>query len=506
MSDLSAACSEAVLFFDDRKICKEMLYMEFEAILDGVVGIEEFANRPVKAAFVVINGQLAVTACVLFAIQFDRDGMVSKNWNIPLRHLADTAGPGPDMGAGPIRFSCRSQCSVSWHHSSLWDPEMNPQNNTFVKIRDALKRNRLCLSVSAEAANGSATPVTSQFTDPLPQTMAGAPVQQVAPASPPPIPNQPTQPMATAPEAASPALLGVDSMVAGQSAQATDYELYDKLKILESEQREKIAKLIRAQRLHIQTLTNKHQEETGRLKLEARQTNQKSEIEIAQLRSQIESLHSQNMALREQCEAQRSQLESMKSTLDVKIKEAQQHERQEVETITNKYEAIVEERVKEETAKVKEELQLREMELLYRHEVAKQLREELTILRKDKIRLVNSGADKFLEKLEQLGISFIAFHPGAGHISILLSDMAQYMENPVAYAANKCLVSEDEYREWLSHYENPLCQACFGKDQHCGVKITRIDVPSEFKPGMSDRCMKHQPKTEDSDKVVNLVK
>ncbi|HET8704925.1 MAG TPA: chromosome partitioning protein ParA, partial [Pseudomonadales bacterium] len=120
-----------------------------------------------------------------------------------------------------------------------------------------------------------------------------------------------------------------------------------------------------------------------------------------------------------------------------------------------------------------------------------QLREELTLLRKDKIRLVNAGADKFLEKLESLGVSFIAFHPGAGHISIPLADMAQYMENPIAYAANRCLVSEEHYRQWLTHYQKPCCQWEFN-DQSCGQRVARIDVPSQFVPGQHDRCEKHR--------------
>ena len=140
---------------------------------------------------------------------------------------------------------------------------------------------------------------------------------------------------------------------------------------------------------------------------------------------------------------------------------------------------------------------------MYRHEVAKQLREELCQLRKDKIRLVNEGGDKFLERLESLGISFIAFHPGAGHISIQLADMGEYMENPIAFAANKCLVSEDHYRRWLSHYQKPECQAPLTNEKVCGCRIRRMDVPSQFVVGESDRCDKHKPHSF-GDNVVNL--
>ncbi|MBV1921076.1 MAG: chromosome partitioning protein ParA, partial [Pseudomonadales bacterium] len=139
------ASVEAVFCFDENGICKEMMYTEFEAILDGVVGLNEFAGDTIRSAFVVINGALQVESCVLFTIAFDRQGFASKSWNLPLRHLAETAGAGPNLGAGPIRLSCKSQCSVAWHHADMWDPDMTPKGNSFIRIRDTAKANKLCI-------------------------------------------------------------------------------------------------------------------------------------------------------------------------------------------------------------------------------------------------------------------------------------------------------------------------------------------------------------------------
>lgn len=515
----NAPSNEAVFFFNDQgDVCKEMLYTEFEAVLDGVVGMDDFANQNRKAAFIVINSQLLATAVVYFVIQFDKNGMAPRNWNIPLRHLADTAGTGPDMGAGPIRLACRSQCSVSWHTSSMWDPDMSPQNNTFVKIRNAVTNNRLCLSQSSSPAPSFQAPPDGGFggnpyAAPLPDQGAG--FQGGGYGQQPPMQQQPmNQNIPTLQPNSSQGWNGQYPQQNYQQppAQQPPMQQQPSPQMLQqqaekdAEQRNKVAKLIKAQRLHIQTLTNKHEEEIAKVKYTAQQERQQLTTDLAQVRSQMESLHGQNLALREQCEAQRSQLDSMKSALDVKTKEAAEHERVELDTIKQQYENLMEQRLKEETGKLKEELQLRDMELMYRHEVAKQLREELTVLRKDKIRLVNAGADKFLEKLEELGISFIAFHPGAGHISIPLQDMSRYMEDPIAYAADRCLVSEDHYRSWLAHYENPSCQSEYAEDKICNVKISRVDVPSQFQLGVHDRCMKHKPNQGDSEKVVNLVK
>ena len=290
---------------------------------------------------------------------------------------------------------------------------------------------------------------------------------------------------------------------AGQYPQAvndgqSEAEFRNRWKALESEQRNKVAKLIKAQRLHIATLDKKREEQVAKIKYEIHEERDSYHSEIKQLRQQVASLHKQNMAVREQCESQLSQIEVIGGVADARLSEAQQHEKTEIDALTKKYENLLDDRVNEESAKLKEEIQLRDMELMYRHEVTKQLREELILLRKDKLRLVNGGADNFLERLEKLGVSFIVFHPGAGHLSIPLVDMAAYMDSPIAYAASKCLVQEDLYRIWVDHYDNPVCRAVLNKDNCCGERVHRIDVPSEYTQGVSDRCSNHKADLKDA--------
>ena len=133
---------EAVMFFSERGICKQMMFPEFEALLDGVVNMPEFADEQMRAVFVVINPRLLVRSVVLFLLDFDERGEADKGWNIPLRHLAERAGRGPDLGAGPIRLACRSQCPVSWHQMHLWDPNLSSTGNDLALIRDALGKRK----------------------------------------------------------------------------------------------------------------------------------------------------------------------------------------------------------------------------------------------------------------------------------------------------------------------------------------------------------------------------
>lgn len=58
--------TEAVMFFSERGISKEMLFPEFEALLDGLVASPEFADETVEAVFLQINARLQVRAAVFF--------------------------------------------------------------------------------------------------------------------------------------------------------------------------------------------------------------------------------------------------------------------------------------------------------------------------------------------------------------------------------------------------------------------------------------------------------
>ena len=82
---------EAVVFFNERGICKQMLYSEFEAILDGVVGLPEFADCQMRLTYLMITPRLQVRAAVFFYLDFDEEGRADTGWNLPLRQLADAA-------------------------------------------------------------------------------------------------------------------------------------------------------------------------------------------------------------------------------------------------------------------------------------------------------------------------------------------------------------------------------------------------------------------------------
>ncbi|MBD3643418.1 hypothetical protein [Alcanivorax sp.] len=454
---LSSVTSEAILFFDHRGITKSMLYADFEAILDGMVGVPEFADKEVRGAYCLVNGQLRVRSLVLFTIDFDEDGMADTTWNVPLRHLAEHAGQGPDMGAGPIRLACRSQCPVAWHQDQMWDPGMKPGANDFIAIRDTIRERGPKLGLEID--------------DELDSSPAAAP------------------PVIGA-EAKAPTIAPEDS----QNKKEAD------------EERVRLARIIKELRLRVQTLENSQSEEVGKLRYAAQQKEEILNAQLEKVLGQFKSLKSQNVALREQNDSLKAQVLSLSQSL-----EEQSHQSKtqgsELEVLTEQYKLALEQRIEEERAKLSEQIHAKEMDVLTRDDLISQLKEELGELKRNRVKEANTGAQKVLEKLENLGLSFIAFHPGAGHISISADQIGNYMENPVAFAARKCLVTEDHYRAWLAHYENPVCQVPIGSEQQaCGKRVIRVEVPNQFKPGVSDCNANRCPNCRNDSAIDNVLR
>jgi len=450
----SSVTSEAVLFYCAKGIGKSMLYADFEAILDGMVGVPEFAGKEMRGAYCLVNGRLRVKALVLFLIDFDNDGMADTTWNVPLRHLAEHGGPGPDMGAGPIRLACRSQCPVAWHQDQLWDPAMKPGANDFVAARDLLRHRGAKMGLEVDE---------------------------------------------DLPPVAVPTLAGEDVPTV-RSAEAVAKTKSD------DEERVRLARTIKELRLRIHTLETGQKEEVAQLRYAQQQKEEILSAQLEKVLMQFKTLKSQNAALREQNGSLKAQVESLNRNLE---EHAGRHAEQgsEVERLAEQYKVSLEQRLEEERARLADEIHSREMDVLNRDDLINQLRAEISELKRDQMKVAHSGGQKILDKLEDLGLSFIAFHPGAGHVSVAADQIADYMNNPVAFAARKCLVTEDHYRAWLEHYENPVCRVSVGPDQTtCGKRVIRVDVPNQFKPGVSDCNSNRCPHCRSDSSIDNVLR
>ena len=432
----------AVFFMEDNKVVRQMLFSEFEALLDGYVGLSDMADQEAKVVYAVINNQLQVEALVFFLIYFDEEGRADPEWNIPVERLASVSGKGPDLGGGVIRLSCRSQCSINWHQKELWDPDMTPGSSHFAAIKKVVEKNRLGFDkVEAKIAVPTLQPVADEQ---IPTITVSA-----------------------------------DSAVVPLLVEPSADEV---------EHRLKLARLIKNQRLRIKTLESQKESQKEEMLRETRlgsqafktkqqsleQSVEKLKVINEQLQNKLFKRNEQFLGLQDRVSDQTSHL----SELEDKLKHAEAAE----------VEGLERQKLEAELVIIKEQLDRRDIEAVYREEREGQLRSELDEL-KGVLEAVER--DSMMTKLKELEVVFVVYHAGAGHVTIPFSDIYRYVDSPVGYAAAKCYVTKDVYTKWLEHQESPVC--CFqdGDGNLCGETVESVGNPGEFELGLSDRCKKH---------------
>ena len=424
---------EAVMFFRAGSICKEMHLAEFEAVLDGVVSLDDFADQQLHAAYVLITPRLHIRAVTFFIIDFDEAGRADTGWNIPLRHLAEQGVRGPDLGDGAIRLACRSRCPVAGHQMHLWDPRLTPGRNELLQLRDAARRNNLGILGEVDAPAGDAA--------------------------------------------------GGEAWLAPEAAKSMATRLARKV---DQQHRQKTAQLIRQQRLRLQALTQQYEEQFARLRLEAERREKALHEELETLQEVLVCQEQLNVDLRVQQQSQADQFQQARDDFAHQLRSAERDGRGETALLRDQFELEMQARIAALAAEHQQRLAALQAELDTHREQEARQQEEIERLRQNQLRGI--------ERLAGMGVMFVAYHPGTGHLTIPLSEIGRYQDDPEAYVAGKCLVSPEHYRDWLAHYQQPTCSARLPSGERCAMPIDRVDTPSRFVRGESNCCARHQAK------------
>jgi len=449
----------AILFSENGKITREMMYTEFEAILDSFVPLPEYAGLDIQAIYVEVTPQLKVHAAVYFLIGFDGAGHADRKWNIPLQQLAEQGEPGPNLGAGPIRLACRSQCPVSWHVQHLWDPDMAKSPNDFVLLRDVVKRNKLGFKKIEEEIEESA-PVVNE----APQTAVAGDLLA--------------------------ALTGEGGSEADKALSSSLVKfLRQKLSEEAVSEREEMTKrqtlLLAAQKTKFEDEITKLEESHGE--------------ELREMQTKLQEYHQLALEHKKQSEKLQQQIAEQNNTLlesqklfEQKLEKNKEVDNSQVDTFKKNLMQEMQRKIEALAKEYSEELTAKEMEISYRDEEKLALEKELAKLSGEKALLISQGGEQFLNQLRDSQVSFVVYHPGPGHINIDIDNIGEYLSNPIAYVAKSCKVSEESYRQWMNHQHNPVCQSFSDiKGDICGKKLKAITAPSQFVLGRSDRCPLH---------------
>jgi hypothetical protein len=400
----------AIFFMDGNQVARQMRLSEFGAFLDGYVGLSDLAETDVRAVLVNLNPDLTTRSLVFFRIWFDEEGRADSSWNVPIEAMAERGAKGPDLGGGPVSLVCRSQCPDPQFAEELWDPDMTPGNNHFQSIRKAVEANALRFQkVEPEDEN--------------------IPVLQAA-----------------------------DS----QSADNQESNSQDRIRV---------ARVLREQRLRIKTLQSAHRESVVELQREHRLELQALRNEISELKQKYERLRVANEQLKHRLARRNEQYLAMQEKLAPDEGGNDEQANASAETVL-----------------LREQLERKQRELELRDEKIQALEQESQELQHQ-----DPPENSLLDHLRQQAVFLVAYHPGVGHITLPYDDIDAYFNNPVAYAADRCGMNEPAYREWLAHYEQPVCNHVDANGDTCGEPIMRVTQPSEFRAGIDDRCDQHRP-------------
>ncbi|KMQ75461.1 hypothetical protein [Marinobacter subterrani] len=238
-----------------------------------------------------------------------------------------------------------------------------------------------------------------------------------------------------------------------------------------SADRSRLAQLIREQRLRIKTLQSVHRDSLSDIQREHRLEMQGLRNEMATLEQKYERQRLSNDQLKKRLSERNEQYLTMQEQM---ASGGEDKERDEANASA-------------ELVLLREQLERRQRELELRDDKIVALEQENHDLRHRE-----PAENSILDHLKRQSVFLVAYHAGVGHITLPYDDIETYFNNPTAYAADRCGMNEPAYREWLEHYENPVCKH-EGKDgKACGEPIVRVSQPAEFRPGTDDRCEKHQ--------------
>jgi len=402
----------AVFFVNDGQVARQMRATEFGAFLDGYVGLSDLAETDVRAVLVELDMELRVQALVFFRIWFDEEGRADANWNVPIEDLAKRGAKGPDLGGGPIRLVCRSQCPEPRFADDLWDPDMTPGSNHFQAVRKAVDANAL------------------KFRKIEPQPEEDIPVLSA--------------------DAGSP-----EDDDSGSSAD-----------------RARLAQVIREQRLRIKTLQSVHRDTLSDIQREHRLELQALRSETADLEQKYERQRLSNEQLKKRLSERNEQYLTMQEQI------AAGGEQQQREEANAGAELML---LREQLDRKQRELELRDDRIVALEQENHDLRHQEPV------------ENSIMDHLKKQSVFLVAYQHGAGHVTLKYDDINTYFANPVAYAAQRCGMNEPAYRDWLEHYEHPVCRHTGEDGSQCGEPVMRVSQPGEFRPGVDDRCEQHTP-------------
>lgn len=431
---------EAVFFTDGHSILREMLFTEFEAMLDGMFTDPMFKDNAAQGAYVKIDKRLNIVGAVFFILNFDDQGQADPKWNVALMPLLDQASTTVQVGGRDIAIATYSHCPIANQRDELWDPELTNSHNVITALVDAVRANKLGLLVSDHAV------------DVRPRALSQATVT----------------PHVESPVKKSKLSLGSIS----------DSELANERR------RKRSAKFMWRLRERQREQLNASQRELDLLE----KNSQRIEREMAERIEKLERELFDMQLVREKQdrEVEKQRLEQEKMLDEAAHKHAANHEK-----LRRQLRQDLQQRLIEETSELQAKLDMREVEIHYREEQISRLQKQLVELNTVDPSLTQPVAT--FADLERRGLRYHIDLPGLPSLVVSAADIANFHASPDGYIAERLNMDVQQYKRWQAHVERPVCTASTASTggATCG-QLIEITAAKDFVSGVSDRCEQHR--------------
>ena len=491
--------TEYVTFFEQDKPVKTLLYTEYESVMAGVVGLSEFSNKTIAAAYMIATRQRLKTV-VLFLARFDHDG-IPERLALSLRELSRYARPYLQEDGSTVYMTSKDVCQHMTTLNSLWSVK-NKRRSSFLEDLNLIiaeqsvevhsggirksSTSRLTLEEADRVVSSTSFDVIENdeaALDHFPEQAELMPkiVPELSKAQrlshQPPTSNQDVS--STSGDMLRSSFVSRDASLSLVSDAGTVSDEGEVSNDSHQDAEQKSEHIIEFSRMPGMFDTDQDDSlfkagndpvlegydslslsETSNSLSEKNEFNNRLRIletQYQDLKNQNEKVSAENDLLKKKIEAHQRRYQENKNT----TREQTVH----LLTKDRKLQAL------------KEQYQ----------ELRNQNKKLMDALNKEQ--LFSSG--KLSRRLEEYSVVLVHIHPIAGHISIRAQDFIAFIQDPDAFLAKYFRVHKDLYQAWMAHCKNPICQIC--KAETGAIKtLSLVSTVSEFYPGKSDRCEQHQ--------------
>jgi hypothetical protein len=394
---------------------------------------------------------------------------------LPFNQLLQSAGRGPDLGAGSIRLVTHSLCTTPWLERFL----LEPKTAIYTELSAAVKSNKLGILESDVAFNEINTvPVL----EPSNASHPNVEIPTLNPGNDIPL----AVPVITAKDVAEKSAR--DDAANSQEFAAMKQALTIKLNRLQKD----FDQLQDNMHSSLALAKQQNLEQIELLSNDAKQDSERKEQQLQSLKQQLQHEQSRYSDLKKQQIEQVADYQVERDNMLDQLADGQTLEAKKIEALKAAFSREIEARIEAETTQLNEQIAIREVELFYREEQMGVLADEAKQLREEKQLLLTDSGNQILRQLEDNGVTFVVYHVGVGHITLALNDVGRYLDQRNAYLAERCDISEDIFLQWEEHFNKPMCTHIDENGDRCTAQLMRVEWAASFQKGASDRCEKHQ--------------